>query len=123
MKYALGLALVLIGYTSFGQSNRLIDSILVNNIIKVPAYQLSKVGNETLVLKMNYAASSFIDTTGIYQLQNAQILSVDLVFTDYPTTQNLLPLNKTRLQSLAQLLPTATQQPHTNWQIIREING
>jgi hypothetical protein len=119
MKYIIGFAFVLVNYMSYGQSTRLLDSVLANNIIRIPAYQLAKVGNETL----NYAASSFIDTTGIYKLVDAQILSVDLLFTDFPANQNLVSLNKKRLQVLANLLPTATQQPNTQWQIIRQLDG
>ena len=123
MKYTIGLLFCFLALQSSSQSTRLIDSVLANNIIRIPAYKLAKVGNETLVLKMNYAASSFIDTAGIYKLIDAQILSVDLLFTDFPANQNLLSLNKKRLQTLADLLPTATQQPNTVWQIIRQLDG
>ena len=123
MKFIFAFCLLLINCLCNGQSIRLIDSVLANSIIRIPSYQLAKVGNETLVLKMNYAASSFIDTTGIFKLIDAQILSVDLLFTDFPANQNLLLLNKKRLQALAQLLPAATQQPNTVWQIIRQLDG
>lgn len=124
MKYIIGLLLMITcAKATICQTNHFIDSVLGNNIIKIPAYQLAKVGNETLVLKMNFAASNFIDTTGFYKLQQAQILSVDLLFTDYPAHLNLAALNKKRLYALASLLPSAMQQPFTIWQIIRQLDG
>ncbi|MBC7720841.1 MAG: hypothetical protein H7068_02395 [Pedobacter sp.] len=123
MKKLICLVLYFVCYTTYGQTPQFIDSILANKIIRVPVYNRSKVGNETLLLKMNFAESSFVDTTGIYRLQNAQILSVDLLFTDYPTNLNLLPLNRKRLLSLANLLPAAMQDSYTSWQIIRQMEG
>ncbi len=123
MKYIICIILTIIAFIANSQTNRFIDSVLVNNIVRLPAYQLAKVGNETLVLQMDFGSSIFIDTIGVYKLQNAQILSVDLLFTDYPTNQNLMALNKRRLQALVDLVPTATLQTHTVWQIIRQLDG
>lgn len=123
MKYIICIILTIIAFIANSQTNRFIDSVLVDNIVRLPAYQLAKVGNETLVLQMDFGSSIFIDTIGVYKLQNAQILSVDLLFTDYPTNQNLMALNKRRLQALVDLVPTATLQTHTVWQIIRQLDG
>lgn len=123
MKYILSGLLAIVALVANAQTGNLIDSVLANNIVRIPAYQLAKVGNETLVLQMNYASSSFVDTAGVYKLQNAQILSVDLLFTDFPANQNLVALNKRRLQALAALVPIATQQSNTVWQIIRQLDG
>jgi hypothetical protein len=123
MKYIISGLFAVAAFVANAQTGHLIDSVLANNIIRIPFYQLAKVGNETLVLQMNYASSSFVDTTGVYKLRNAQILSVDLLFTDYPANQNLIALNKRRLQALADLVPVATQQPTTLWQIIRQLDG
>lgn len=113
----------LVCHTSFGQTAQFIDSVLANKIIRVPAYFQAKVGNESILLKMNYGESSFTDTMGIYKLQNAQILSVDLLFTDYPANLDLTPLNRRRLLALAALLPSAMQENYTIWQIVRQLNG
>ena len=123
MKYIICTILTIIAFIANSQTNRFIDSVLANNIVRLPAYQLAKVGNETLVLQMDFGSSIFIDTIGVYKLQNAQILSVDLLFTDYPANQNLMALNKRRLQALVDLVPTATLQTHTVWQIIRQLDG
>lgn len=105
------------------QQQPLIDSILDNRILKVPAYQVPETGAENLILKMYYAQSTFLDTTGIWQLQNAQILSVDLLFSDYPSASDLKPLNKSRLAALCRLVPGIDKQPLISWNIVRQTDG
>ncbi len=114
---------VVLPLTLLGQHLQFIDSVLNKRIIYIPAYQISTTGNESILLKMNFAKPEIIDTTGIYQLYDAQILSVDLVFTDYPFTNNLKPLNKKRIQNLIALLPFITKQNFVNWQLIRQTDG
>ena len=105
------------------QQHKFIDSILNQRIIHVPNYHLSNIGNESLLLKMNFAKPEIVDTTGIYQLIGSEILSVDLVFTDYPSANSLKPLNKKRIQHLIALLPFLVKQNSINWQIIRQTGG
>jgi hypothetical protein len=49
---------------------------------------------------MAFGQSNFVDTNGVSHLQNADILSVDLIFTDYPASNNLFALNAARFISL-----------------------
>ncbi|MDB5229301.1 MAG: hypothetical protein JWN76_106 [Chitinophagaceae bacterium] len=107
----------------YGQDNRFTDSILDHHLIKLPVYTVSDIGNDYMVLKMNYSKSDFTDTTGIHLLNHAQILSIDLVFTDYPNNDELRQLNINRLKSLQRLLPFSLQQHDIRWQVIRQMNG
>ena len=100
-----------------------IDSILNNRTIKIPVYKLAVAGNESKVLIMEFAKNEFVDTAGISVLNNAEILSIDLVFTDYPAKLDLKPLNKKRFMALSKLLPNAMTNPYTQWQMIRQMNG
>lgn len=105
------------------QQQPLIDSILANRIVKVPYYEIPETGAENLILRMSYAQSTFIDTSGIYALQNAQILSVDLLFSDYPSASDLKPLNKSRLAALCRLVPGIDMQQQVSWNIVRQTDG
>jgi hypothetical protein len=105
------------------QHDRMLDSVLDNKIIQLPFYKQSTVGNKSIFLKMNFGRPEILDTTGVSALYNAEILSVDLVFTDYPSTQTLKPLNKKRFQNLIQLCPNIVQQKQAQWQIIRQMDG
>ena len=105
------------------QQQKFIDSILNQRIIRIPAYHLSNIGNESLFLKMNFAKPEIVDTAGVHQLIGSEILSVDLVFTDYPSSNSLKPLNKKRIQNLIALLPFLSKQNSINWQVIRQADG
>jgi hypothetical protein len=124
MKKCLTLSLLLtLLHTVQAQVHPFIDSILENRIVKIPFYEVPIAGAENLILKMTYGQSSFLDTTGIFVLQEAQILSVDLLFSDYPAAANLRTLNKSRLTALCQLLPGIEKQLTITWTIVRQTDG
>ena len=77
-----------------------IDSILQHRIIKIPEYNQQSVAYESKLYTMPFGKSEFKDTTGISLLQDAEILSVNLVFTDFPANLNLKSLNKQRFIQL-----------------------
>jgi hypothetical protein len=108
---------------SRAQSHTLADSILNHRVIAIPAYEIPETGVENLVLPMNYGKSQFTDTTGLCHLHDAQILSVDLLYSDFPPATNLKPLNKSRLQELCRLVPGIDQQPGISWNIVRQTSG
>jgi len=123
MKKMIAIIIFLLPIAIHAQVGRFIDSLLDNKIILLPTYRQSVIGNESLLLQMNYAKPGIIDTTGIGKLMNADILSVDLVFTDYPATSSLKELNTKRFQNLISLAPFIVQQKSISWQVIRQTDG
>src|SRR6476469_4629899 len=103
--------------------DRFIDSIIAHHSIQVPVYKISTESTDTLWLKMPYAKWDFLDTSRLNQLKNAQILSVDLLFTDYPAYDNLIQLNTNRLIALKKLIPASLLHSNIQWQVIRQMNG
>lgn len=102
---------------------KFVDSILQHKIIKLPAYQPKIKNFERKFFTMEFCKSKFIDTTGMYLLQDAEILSVNLVFTDYPSSLDLKPLNRSRFIQLNKYLPNVIQNKNTQWLVIRQMNG
>jgi hypothetical protein len=100
-----------------------IDSIITHHSIHLPVYKISTLSNDTMWLKMPYAKSDFIDTTGISVLQHSQILSIDLLYTDYPANDDLVQLNKSRLAAIKNLLPYSVQEKNIQWQVVRQMDG
>ena len=105
------------------QQSKFIDSLLNNSVILVPKYTQPTESNESLLLKMNFGQPDILDTTGIWKLKDAQILSVDLVFTDYPSAQDLKPLNRKRYNNLLALIPINIHDNIISWQMIRQMDG
>jgi hypothetical protein len=124
MKSKLFIVLVaLSSYCSAQNSNSFIDSILQHRIIKIPEYKQQFIAYESKLFTMPFGKSEFNDTTGIFLLHDADILSINLVFTDFPANLNLKPLNKQRFIQLIKYLPSSTINPYTKWQVIRQMNG
>jgi len=118
------LVAVLIAVCARSQSPAMfIDSILNNRIFKIDEYIPVAMSSETIVFKMDFGKSTITDTTGMYKLQHAQLLSIDLVFTDYPNYLDLHNLNKSRFLALAAYLPKAISDTLIRWQIIRQMKG
>lgn len=105
------------------QRSKFIDSLLDNRVILVPKYTQPIESNESLLLKMNFGQPDILDTTGIWKLKDAQILSIDLVFTDYPSAQDLKPLNRKRYNNLLDLIPINIHDDLISWQMIRQMDG
>lgn len=100
-----------------------VDSILQHKTIKLPVYEPINKNFERKFFTMEFCKSKFVDTTGMYLLQDAEILSINLVFTDYPSSLDLKPLNRSRFIQLNKYLPNAIQNKNTQWLVIRQMNG
>jgi hypothetical protein len=128
LKFTIAISLVC---TLLGQSIKLnaqtivafVDSILNNRTIKISTYKQQFNSFESKVFAMEFCKSNFIDTSGLYMLQNAEILAVNLVFTDYPSSLDLKPLNRSRFIQLNKFLPKAMFNKNTRWQVIRQMDG
>ncbi|MBN8838235.1 MAG: hypothetical protein J0I09_13315 [Sphingobacteriia bacterium] len=105
------------------QNNRFIDSLLDNRLVLLHQYKQPLVGNKSIFLKMDFGKPYFTDTTGLCRLTGKEILSVDLLFTDYPSSQDLKPLNKSRLHNLMTVCPYLLHYPKAQWNIIRQLDG
>ncbi|MGC8749274.1 hypothetical protein [Hydrotalea sp.] len=121
LKYLL--VLFLLPLFTMAQTPIWVNKILNNNLIRVPVYSIDTISTHVLYLSMPFGQSNFLDTNGVSHLQNADILSVDLVFTDYPTSNNLFALNAARFKSLLQLIPFIHNQIFTQWRVIRQMDG
>ncbi|WP_298411018.1 hypothetical protein [Hydrotalea sp.] len=114
---------LLIPFYPVAQPAPWVNDILNGTIIKIPVYQIDTISTNVLYLPMPFAKSDFADTTGVSRLQQADILSVDLVFTDYPASNSLKVLNAARFKSLQQLIPFIHNQFFTQWRMIRQTKG
>lgn len=108
---------------SIAQEKKWIDSVLNNNIIKQPVYKQPELSVTSKLLKMDFGKAVLLDTTGLYLIQNTDILSVDLVFTDYPQTNTLRELNRKRFEELIKCLPALIKQKYIQVRIIRQMDG
>ena len=79
-----------------------ITSILKQGEVLNDYYEMAIAGSKVLYLPMEYGKSEFTyqQTEAIKKLKNANIIRVDLVYSDYPPKIDLNPLTKKRLEAL-----------------------
>src|SRR5688572_6396547 len=85
---------------AFSQNN--IASIVKQREILVPEYEMAAAGGKVLYLPMEYGGKVFLYTQkdAFEILQDAIIVRVDLVYTDYPAKKDFSALSKSRLEAL-----------------------
>ena len=108
---------------SFSQEKKWIDSILNNNIIKQAVYYQPTLSANSKLLIMDFGKAILLDTNGVAVIQSSDILSIDLVFTDFPQTNSLKELNRKRFEELIKLLPAVPKQKDIRVRIIRQMEG
>jgi len=92
-------------------------------VVRPGVYHLPSAGSQYLVFTMPFGKSTWTDTSGYYLMQNADIIGVDLVFTDYPANLDLKPLNRRRFEALHKLLPVLFQLSSQVFGIVRQMDG
>lgn len=105
------------------QNSSFIDSLLNNRLVLLHQYHQPVIGNKSFFLKMDFGRADLLDTTGIYEITGKEILSVDLLFTDYPSSQTLKSLNKKRFQNLIKVCPYLLNYKYAQWQVVRQMDG
>ena len=108
---------------SHTKAQGLTETIMRRPPLKVPAYTFPMAGSRHTLLTMKFASNQWLDTSGFALLQNAQILAVDLVFTDYPARLDLVPLNTSRFKALFARLPQLAQDSNITFAVVRQMDG
>lgn len=102
----------------------LIQSIIQAPVVRQPVYRIQKqAGIFTQTLRCDYASPTIIHTDAAIALDSVQVLSVDLVFTDYPAHLDLKQLNTQRLRNLFATYPQLKNNKTLNWQLVRQTDG
>ncbi|MBS1510391.1 MAG: hypothetical protein JST86_06110 [Bacteroidetes bacterium] len=84
-----------------------IESILKLPEVKENYYAPVQTGSKAVYLPMHFGKSEFgiNQLAVINELKKAQVVRVDLVYSDYPSKMDFSPLNRKRLESLYKILP------------------
>ena len=104
----------------FAQTNP-INKIVDISLVKAPVYEQTKIVSEQAVkIQCDYGKADFIFPE--INMSQLQIIAVDLVFTDYPSTDDLKALNRKRLVHLFNKYPSLAKAS-ISWKLIRQTNG
>lgn len=111
---------VLIGIPSFASDIRTSAEIIENLETKRPRYILKTDMLDALVLNMTYGESYLISEADKRILKDAEVLVIDLVFSDFPKGQDLKKLNLERIKMVESWRRTLVTDPSIPWRIIRQ---
>ena len=102
-----------------------ITSILKQGEVLNDYYEMAIAGSKVLYLPMEYGKSEFTyqQTEAIKKLKNANIIRVDLVYSDYPPKIDLNPLTKKRLEALQKILPQLLSDGNIEFKKVRQTIG
>jgi hypothetical protein len=106
----------------FAKSQTKIDDILSKKDNYLSFYENKIMGCKILYLPMEYGKHNFSLTQliALEGLKDANVVNIDLVFTDYPKGINLYGLNKKRLMSLFKLIPNIALDNKITYNKIRQ---
>lgn len=108
-------------YVSCGWSQeRTVEDILNQKELPRPMYVLKTGVLQSLVINMTYGQDIIVSEPDKKRLQEAQVVSVDLVFTDFPKGAELKDLNKQRIEQIKQLRKDLVTNVNIPWRIIRQ---
>ena len=111
----------LLSNTGLAQTS--IKKIIERNSVKTDVYKRSNVAGEKIInipCEFGKAELRFPDSVDISKLQ---VIAVDLVYTDYPSSDDLKKLNSDRLIHLFAKYPHLQTDDRIEWRSIRQMDG
>lgn len=111
---------LVIGIRSFASEIRTSAEILEISELKRARYILKTDMLDALVLNMTYGESYLISEADKRLLKDAEVLAIDLVFTDFPKGQDLKKLNLERIKMVESWRKSLVTDPSIPWKIIRQ---
>ncbi len=123
MKLIIAAAFLLGGSCCLAQNN-IIPGIIKNNLILQPVYNISPVVTEqSFSIACEFGKPTLFFKNNEIDPAKVQVTAIDLVFTDYPSTDNLIKLNTERLQNLFTKYPGIASNKSIAWKLVRQTNG
>lgn len=106
-------------FDCFAQT-RVVEDIIAQKHISQPIYRLKSSLMSALVFNMSYGEDAIISEKDRKILVEAQIISVDLVYTDFPKGQDLTSLNTHRIQKMYDFRKELVTNSDIKWRIIKQ---
>ena len=122
MKLLATIALLLVTGFINAQTNSI--KRILKNPVRRPVYNIEPAITELSVsIPCEFGKSTFLFSENSIDLSTVQVTAVDLIFTDYPSDDDLIKLNSDRLKKLFEKYPALASASSINWKLIRQTNG
>lgn len=104
--------------------NKITASLLNKNTVRQPLYSTAHAANEqSSFIYCDFGKASLYFKDSIINFDTVQVTAIDLVFTDFPSDNDLIKLNTERLKNLFTKYPSLTKNKTIAWKVIRQTAG
>jgi hypothetical protein len=104
--------------------NKSIAHIIITNTVKQPLYITAHAANEkSSFIYCDFAKAPLNFKDSIINFDTVQVTAIDLVFTDFPSDNDLVKLNTERIQNLFTKYPSLAKNKTIAWKAVRQTDG
>ena len=114
-------AIILTSHFSIGDVLRTSVEIAHQSEVKKYQYRLTTGLMEAIVINMQYGESEVLSTSDRNALKTAEVVQIDVVFSDYPKRGDLTNLNLNRIRVVERLRKELVTDPNIEWRLIRQM--
>lgn len=102
--------------------SRTIEDVVNQKEVKTKSYRYSDSYLEAVVINMSFGASSIVSMMDKVKLKNAQVIQVDIIYTDYPKGMDLQKLNRERIRKSLEVRNDLISNELVNWRLVRQMD-
>lgn len=88
---------------------------------KAGIYRISGTYLKTAVVNMSFGESDILSIMDKEKLQKADIIQIDLVYTNFPKGEDISALNKQRIIKIGKIRPDLITNRSIKWQLVRQM--
>lgn len=101
---------------------RTADEIVKQPEKKSGIYRISGTYLKTAVVNMNYGNSDILSVMDRKELQDADIIQIDVVYTNYPKGEDISELNKQRILKISGIRADLIKNRSISWSMVRQMS-
>lgn len=101
--------------------SRTIDDVVNQKEVKTKSYRYSYSYLEAVVINMSFGEYSIVSIMDKAKLKNAQVVQIDVIYTDYPKGMDLQNLNRQRIRKALETRSDLISNEIIHWRLIRQM--
>jgi hypothetical protein len=104
--------------------NKNIAAIITKNTVRQPVYITAHAANEkSTFIYCDFAKAPLNFKDSVINFDTVQVTAIDLVFTDFPSDNDLIKLNTERIENLFTKYPSLAKNKTIAWKAVRQTDG
>jgi hypothetical protein len=117
-------AALLLSFCYVAAQQNTINKIITTQLTKQPVYTIApQVIEQSFTISCAFGKAALNFPGSSIDLSNVQVIAIDLVFTDYPSADDLVKLNTQRFKNLFSKYPVLASDTTIAWKLVRQTDG